>query len=141
MRRRRLLREEGAPHGGGTVWLLAGVERPLASLLRGNTVLLGFNLQSNDIHPAKAKALAEGLSVSTSLMYCDISNNPIGDEGMQAIGHALLGSNKSQLHALKCDAFELTAETTSLQISNKGMPAIVLLSGVLRAHGSLTNLK
>ena len=62
---------------------------------------------------------------------------------MRALGRALLDNGKSRLHALKCDAFELKAEVTSLDLAGKRLSpsASLLLSAVVRVHRSLTEVR
>ena len=80
--------------------------------------------------------------VSAVLTYTDVSGNDIGDEGMLAIGNALLSSTTSKLGALKCDAFDLPLTATSLDFSGSrlGSAAATLLAGVIKFSAVLTTL-
>ena len=72
-----------------------------------------------------------------------LKGNNIGDDGMRAIGNALLSAASSSVCALGCDAFDVPRDAASLDLSSKGLgpAAAVLLAGVLRGNSSITKLK
>jgi len=72
----------------------------------------------------------------------DLKGNNIGDDGMRAIGNALLSAASSSVTALGCDAFDVPRDAASLDLSSKGLSpaAAVLLAGVLRGNSSITKL-
>ena len=79
------------------------------------------------------KAIADALGVNASLTAIDISDNLEGDEGMRVLGKGLLASTSSKLTSLKCSKFDLQADATSLDLSNKslGPGAVMLLSAAM----------
>ena len=72
-----------------------------------------------------------------------IKGNAIGDEGMRAIGKALLSDAAGSLCALQCDAFHVPLGATDLDLSSKrlGPAAATLLAGVIKGNRSISTLK
>ena len=98
-----------------------------------------LDLSQNDMRTKEAEVLAASLSSNDSLTFMDVSGNSIGEEGMHAIGNALLSSRTSKLGAFKCDAFDLLVGTTSLNLSQSlGPAATIMLAGIIKFNASLT---
>ena len=101
-----------------------------------------WDLSYKHLGPEIAKPLAEYISVSASLTFMDVSGNSIGEEGMRAVGNALLSRGTSKLGAFKCDAFALPVGTTSLDLSGKRISsaAAIMLAGVIKFNASVTKV-
>ena len=101
-----------------------------------------WDLSYEHLGPEIAKPLAEYISVSASLTFMDVSGNSIGEEGMRAVGNALLSRGTSKLGAFKCDAFALPVGTTSLDLSGKRISsaAAIMLAGVIKFNASVTKV-
>ena len=72
-----------------------------------------------------------------------IKGNDIRDEGMRAIGKALLSGAASSLCALECDAFHVPLGATDLDLRGErlGPAAATLLAGVIKGNTSISTLK
>ena len=83
------------------------------------------------------------MPINTRPHVGSLKGNNIGDDGMRAIGNALLSAASSSVCALRCDAFDVPRDAASLDLSSKGLgpEAAVLLAGVLRGNSSITKLK
>ena len=101
-----------------------------------------LSLEFCEIGPSRAKEIAEYVRGSAVLSFINIFGNAIGDEGMRAIGTAILSSSTSKLGALKCDAFDLGPNVASLDLSRKDISSAVvtLLAGVIKFNAVLTSL-
>ena len=101
-----------------------------------------LDLSQNDMRTKEAEVLAASLSSNDSLTFMDVSGNSIGEEGMHAIGNALLSSRTSKLGAFKCDAFDLLVGTTSLNLSQSlGPAATIMLAGIIKFNASVTEVR
>jgi Ran GTPase-activating protein (RanGAP) involved in mRNA processing and transport len=93
---------------------------------------------------ADIKVIAQSIAVSRSLSSIDISGNHISDDGARALASAISSATStSTLHALRCDALDLNAEMTSLDLSNKDLgPADVELvaAALNRFMASVTSI-
>ena len=89
------------------------------------------------------KAIADALSVSSSLTFLNIAGNDIGKEGKLALGNAVHGNAGSSLGYLTCDEWSVHPEIQALDISGKGIDQgdLVLLTGILKFNSSMTSLK
>lgn len=83
-------------------------------------------------------AIAQYLSISTSLELLDIRGNDPTDDGLRTTGRALLKNEASALDWLRCDAFDLSPGITELSLHPflDAAPLVVLLAGVLRHDSS-----
>jgi hypothetical protein len=72
-----------------------------------------------------------------------LRGNNIQDQGMHAIGNALLGGAASSLCALDCDAFNVPLGAANLDLSNKRLSAAAatLLAGVIKGNTTIISLK
>ena len=89
------------------------------------------------------KAIADALSVSSSMTFLNIALNLIGKEGKLALGNAVHESASSSLGYLTCDKWSVHPETQALDISGKGINQgdLILLTGILKFNTSMTSLK
>ena len=101
-----------------------------------------LSLEFCEIGPSMAKEIAEYVRGSAVLSFINIFGIAIGDEGMRAIGTAILSSSTSKLGALKCDAFDLGPNVASLDLSRKDISSAVvtLLAGVIKFNAVLTSI-
>ena len=85
---------------------LDGQSLPVHKLKGTDTTL---DLSRKKLRDTSAIVLAALLRHNTRLTSLSIASNPIGEDGMRAMGTALLKSTVSKLGALKCDAFDVRA--------------------------------
>ena len=115
---------------------LDGQSLPVHKLKGTDTTL---DLSRKKLRDTSAIVLAALLRHNTRLTSLSIASNPIGEDGMRAMGTALLKSTVSKLGALKCDAFEVRAGEAALDMSRKRLPpgAKALLAGVVNHNPAL----
>lgn len=94
----------------------------LADWARNVPFQIGLDLSGNHIDSDGAALLADALSANT-ITYLDVSNNPLTDKGVQALGMALRGNTSLQ----------------SLLLYHTGLqnPGIEVLASVLDTHPAL----
>ena len=106
-------------------------------------MLCGLDRLGNGTYASEGiKAIAQSIAGNPMMTRVDVSGNSIGDDGMRTIGAALLSSTTSKLGAIKCDAFDLPVDATSLDLSGKRIDsaAWTLLAGVVKGNVSLTKV-
>ena len=99
-----------------------------------------MDLSGNYIGLEGAKAMAPAIRDSSSLSSIVISKNNLGDEGKRAIARAIPSST---LQSLKCDALDLRADATSVNLSRKELGASdaeLLAACMTKFMGSLSRL-
>ena len=98
-----------------------------------------MDLSRKKLRDLSAIVIAALLRDNGSLTSLDISSNPIGENGMRAMGTTLLESSMGVLGALKCDAFEVRVGETVLDLSRKRLnpAAKALLAGVIKRNATL----
>ena len=81
-------------------------------------------------------ALAQLVSVTASLTQLDMRGNDPTDDGLRALGRALLLSSVCPLSCLRCDAFDLGESVKQLKLKPflDGSAALTLLSGPLKRN-------
>ena len=103
------------------------------------------NRSSKPLEPANECLLLCQRPSDTSLNWHprSLRGNNIQDQGMHAIGNALLGGAASSLCALNCDAFNVPLGAANLDLSNKrlGAAAATLLAGVIKGNTTIISLK
>ena len=72
-----------------------------------------------------------------------LRGNDIQDQGMHAIGNALIGGAASSLCSLECDDFNVPLGAANLDLSQKrlGAAAAILLAGVIKGNTRIISLK
>ena len=102
--------------------------------------LTTLDLSNKKLGLAEAHVLAGLLPVSHSLASIDISQNNLGNEGKCAIAKAI---PSSVLQSLKCDALNLQADATSLDLRSKQLGAAdaeLLAAAMTKFMGSLSSI-
>ena len=106
--------------------------------------LRSLSLACNSLGTEGARALCGGLTGGATLTCLNLADNQMRDEGMLALGRSLLESpaEHSRLCGLRCDAFVLDAQGTTLSLTHRslGRAAATLLAGVARRHARLATL-
>ena len=106
-------------------------------------MLCGLDRLGNGTYASEGiKAIAQSIAGNPMMTRVDVSGNSIGDDGMRTIGAALLSSTTSKLGAIKCDAFDLPVDATSLDLSGKRIDsaAWTLLAGVVKGNALLKSV-
>ena len=99
-----------------------------------------LNLFGKGVGEPGALVVAHFLRVSRSLSSIDISNNKLGDKGKRVIAKAIPSST---LQSLKCDALDLRADATSVDLSRKMLGASgaeLLAACMTKFMGSLSKV-
>ena len=115
----------------------------LTSMDISGNALCGVQFGHGTYDATGITALAGALGVCASLTSLDVSGNNEDEEGMRALGEALLASTSSKLINLKCSKLHLKAEATSLNVDNQGLGpggAVLIAAATTKFMASLTVL-
>ena len=92
---------------------------------------------------AEAEALGAALrhGIFVRLASLDVRGTP-DDSALRAVGEGLL-DGEHRIAALKCDAFEVSADAVALDLSSKRITAgtAKLLAGLVKINSALQSLK